>query len=334
MSHRQWLQTQAGPRAKGQVRAEGPQRLSLQVSILLAGGAGSRRDEQGTRRAANSVGLNPQSCPEEGQACAGLTGLTLRAGPARAEDVNLFSLDSHELPCEVVGSSSWEVWKQRHPHGGCSFLAGSPSTGNRVLDAGPAHSAEMGTAPWVSWVGAGAGAPLECCRDSVSRRLARGGPHTHCLQAVQWLNADARPAGRGPGSARQFPRLVAICEVAGGAGPCWRGWQGEASQAGPGRHPLEPGSVQHQAPGVKTPLRPKGRWVGGGPLGGPRAWGWVLGLDTCPAGGGGSGFGLPALCGHRRLRGVVSGLPWKHSLAAWPSERGCWEVAAAVDSSH
>ena len=181
------------------------------------------------------------------------------------------------------------------------------------------------------------GAPLEHCRHSVSRCLAGGGPRVHGLQTLRWLNTDARPAWRGPGSAGHFLRLAGICEVAGGAGLCWSGRQGEASQAGqagPGRHSLEPGWVQHQAPGVMTPLRLKGRRVGGGPLRGLRAWGWAPGLDTCPAGGGGRGFGLPALCGHRCLMGVVSGLPWKHSLAAWPSERGCWVVEAAVDSSH
>lgn len=138
---------------------------------LPAGGMGSRQDEWGARRAANRAALNPWGALGEGQAC---PGLTPRAGPARAEDANLFSLDYHELPCEVVSSSSREVWKQRHPHGGCSFLAGSPSTRNRVLDVGPARSTDTGTVPWVS--PGGPGAPPECCRDSVSRCLAGVGP--------------------------------------------------------------------------------------------------------------------------------------------------------------
>ena len=51
--HRWWLQTQAGSCAEGRVRAEGPQRPSLQ-------------DEWGARRAANRMALNPWSCPGGG----------------------------------------------------------------------------------------------------------------------------------------------------------------------------------------------------------------------------------------------------------------------------
>ena len=56
------------------------------------------------------MGLSRRSCP-------GLTGLTAEGRASRAEDADLPSVDYHELPCEVVGSSSREVWTQRHPAG-------------------------------------------------------------------------------------------------------------------------------------------------------------------------------------------------------------------------
>lgn len=125
--------------------------------------------------------------------------------------------------------------------------------------------------------------------------------------AVAERRCTASRAGPGVGRAVPeagwgFVKWQAGLDCAGGGG------RAEASQAGPGR--AQGGTlwnwarVQHQAPGVKTPLRPKGRWwdgpsrseglgLGAGaghmPCRGRRQWVWAPLL----------------LYGHRRLEGVV-----------------------------